>query len=78
MLNYKECSDEDFKSAMREKDSDVTTLSNECLYILYTKFQADARHCFYTASSYARDIGTKSENQANIYKKELQKRGVIV
>lgn len=78
MLNYKECSDEEFINAMREKNEDVTTLSTEHLYILYTKFQADARHCFYAASSYARDVGAKSENQAKIYKQELQKRGVIV
>ena len=78
MLNYKECHIDDFTKAMEQKNADVKTISNEYLYILYTKFMADARQCFYAGTMYARGIGYKSENQAEIYKKELLNRGVIL
>lgn len=78
MLNYKECCLEDFNKAMGQKNEDVGTISNEYLYILYTKFMEDARQCFYIGTSYARSIGYKSGQQAEMYKTELQRRGVIL
>lgn len=78
MLNYKECHIDDFTKAMEQKNADVKTISNEYLYILYTKFMADARQCFYAGTSYASGIGHKSEKQAEVYKTELQNRGIDV
>ena len=78
MLNYKECHIDDFNKAMEQKNVDIKTISNEDLYILYTKFMADARQCFYTGTSYASEIGYKSEKQAEMYKTELRSRGIIL
>ena len=77
MLNYKECHIDDFNKAMEQKNADVKTILNEHLYILYTKFMADAKQCFYAGTMYAREIGYKSENQAKVYKTELFNRGLI-
>jgi len=76
MLDYKECSIEDFERAMSQKNADVETLSDEYLYILYTKFMADAKQCFYAGTLYSRGLGYDSERQAKLYKSELQKRGI--
>lgn len=76
MLNYKECDINDFNEAMKNKDMDVKNISDTHLYILYTKFKADALACFYAGTSYARGLGIESENQAKIYKEELQNRGI--
>ena len=78
MNDYKECHRDDFTKAMEQKNADVKTISNEYLYILYTKFIADARQCFYAGTSYASGIGLESEKQAEIYKTELQNRGIDV
>lgn len=78
MLNYKECSIEDFEAAMKQKNADVKTISNEYLYILYTKFKADARLCFHAATGYATGLGYDSENKAKAYKEELQARGINI
>ena len=63
---------------MNEKDMDVTNISNEHLYILYTKFKADASICFAAGTSYASDISRQSENKANLYKEELKKRDIFI
>lgn len=78
MLNYKECSIEDFNEAMKQKNVDVKDISNAHLYILYTKFKADASTCFRASTSYASGLGRSSENQANLYKEELIRRGITV
>lgn len=78
MLNYKECSIEDFNKAMKSKNEDVKTLSNEYLYILYTKFKADASACFQAGTSYAMSLSRSSKNTANVYKEELQHRGIKI
>ncbi len=78
MLNYKECTIDDFNNAMKEKNGDIKTISNEHLYILYTKFKADASQCFYAGTSYSVGLGKDSESQAEIYKKELLNRGIDV
>ena len=76
MLNYKECSIEDFNAAMQQKDANVQSISDSHLYILYTKFKADASRCFYAGTSYAAGLGHSSENKASVYKTELQRRGI--
>lgn len=78
MLNYKECNINDFNEAMQNKDMDVKNISNTHLYILYTKFKADASACFYAGTSYASNLGRRSENRAKVYKEELQNRGINV
>lgn len=81
MLDYKECDMEEFNKAMEQKDEDITGISNEHLYILYTKFKADAQNCFDAFRSetvYQRSIRHRSENRAKGYKEELQKRGINV
>lgn len=78
MLNYKECSIEDFNAAMKEKNSDVETISTPHLYILYTKFKSDASACSHIKTSYASGLVISSKSQAEVYKKELQKRGITV
>ena len=78
MLNYKECSIEDFNDAMSRKNTDVKEISNEYLYILYTKFKADASVCFYAGTSYGSSLGRSSEQKAKIYKDELLNRGINV
>lgn len=78
MLDYRECSIEDFNKAMESKNEDVKTLSTEHLYILYTKFKADASACFQAGTSYAMSLSTRSKNRANAYKEELQQRGIKI
>lgn len=77
LLTYKECSAEDFDAAMSEKDTDVKNISDSHLYILFTKFKADALNCFKTGTNYANRFAA-SENKANLYKTELLNRGIIV
>ena len=76
MLNYKECDIADFNDAMQEKDRDAKEISDAHLYILYTKYTADASSCFYSESSYATGLGIASKNRAKVYKEELQRRGI--
>lgn len=78
MINYKECSIEDFNNAIKSKDADIKTLSNEYLYILYTKFEADAFACYQAGTLYSMEISRKSKEDAGKYKEELQKRGFNV
>lgn len=78
MLNYKECSIEDFNEAMSRKNTDVKEISNDYLYILYTKFKADASVCFHAGTSYGRGLGISSEQKAKMYKDELLNRGINV
>ena len=78
MLNYKECSIDDFNLAMSQKNADVKTISDAHLYILYTKFKADSSHCCYVGTSYAVGLGIDSRNKAYIFKSELHRRGVRV
>lgn len=78
MLNYKECSIEDFNAAMKEQNNDVKSISDTSLYILYTKFKADASTCFRVGTSYASDLAISSENRAKAYKEELKNRGIDV
>lgn len=78
MLNYKECSIEDFNKAMESKNEDVKTLSNEYLYILYTKFKADASACFQAGTSYTMILSRRSKDRVNTYKEELQHRGIKI
>ena len=77
MLNYRDCSIEDFHAAMQQKNADPSTISDEDLYILYTKFKADARHAAYTAGSYAMGISISSKQRAEVFKQELHKRGLL-
>lgn len=78
MLNYRECDINDFNEAIKNKDMDVKNISNTHLYILYTKFKADALACFYAGTSYARYLEGLSEDRAKVYKEELQNRGINV
>ena len=76
LLNYKECHIDDFNEALKLKDVDVETISNEYLYVLYTKFKADAKICANTQTSYAYGVGFHPSQRAKIYKNELVRRGV--
>lgn len=78
MLNYKECSIEEFNAAMKEKDNDVQSISDSRLYILYTKFNADALQCAYARTSYSSGLSISSRQRANTYKAELLRRGADV
>lgn len=78
MLNYKGCSIEEFNAAMKEKDSDVQGISDSHLYILYTKFNADAVQCAYAGTSYSSGLSISSSQRANTYKTELLRRGYDV
>jgi hypothetical protein len=75
MQNYKECRKDVFDEAMKQKDEDVSRISDENLYILYTKFRADARQAFSFGSTYASGIGRQSQRKADAYKAELLRRG---
>lgn len=76
MLNYKDCDIKDFNAAMAQKNNDVKTISDAHLYILWTKFKADARTCFRAGTSYSNGVGIDSENRAMVYEEELKRRGV--
>ena len=78
MLNYKNCPIEEFEAAMLEKNSDPSTISDEHLYILYTKFKADAATCANAKTGYATGLSISSEQKAESYKIELQNRGIII
>lgn len=78
MQDYKSCSIEDFESAMKLKNADPKTLSDEQLYILYTKFHSDAMHCKYVGSTYSHGVGIDSEKHAQIYADELKLRNISV
>lgn len=77
MLDYKECSLAEFEAAMQQKNADISTISSEHLFILYTKFKADACACGRARTSYAYGVGLDSSRKANAYKEELQRRGFI-
>ncbi len=77
MLNYKDCDIKDFNEAMAQKNNDVKNISDAHLYILWTKFKADTRACFYAGTSYSRSIGIDSENRAKAYEEELKRRACI-
>lgn len=78
MLNYKQCHIDDFNEALKNKDMNLADISDEHLYILYTKFKADALTCFRSRTPYAAGLGAASEDCANAYKKELKNRGISV
>lgn len=78
MLDYKECHLSDFEAAMAQKDEDVKNISTEYLYILYTKFRADARVCAQNRTGYALCLSISSDKRADMYLKELQTRGVQI
>ena len=42
MLDYRKCTEESYKRAMASKDKDIRRIPREYLYILYTKYKADA------------------------------------
>lgn len=72
--DYKNCDLDDFKQAMSQKNDDVETISTEYLYILYTKFMADANQCAYAGTSYTYGLSISSKKQAEKYKAEIMKR----
>lgn len=72
--DYKNCDLADFMQAMSQKDDNVETISTEYLYILYTKFMADADQCAYTGTPYAHGLSISSKKQAEKYKAEIMKR----
>ena len=78
MLDYKECSLAEFETAMQQKNADISTISSEHLFILYTKFKADARVCSRARTSYAYGVGLDSSRKADAYKEELQRRGFVI
>lgn len=85
MKNFKECSDEDYETAISMKDCEIEDIPDDYLYILYTKFVSDintirvcsggfSRHQF---SSYQYGIMKSTEHYRDLYKEELVKRGLI-
>lgn len=78
MLDYKECSLAEFEAAMQQKNTDISTISSEHLFILYTKFKADACTCSRVRTSYAYGVGLDSSRKADTYKEELQRRGFMI
>lgn len=78
MLDYKRCDIADFESAMAQKDENVKNISTEHLYILYTKFMADA--CAYSSvgTFYPMGLGISSKKRAQTYLEELKARGVQI
>lgn len=76
MLDYKNCSIEDFIKAMSQKNEDLKHISSEYLYILYTKFKADAIACGRAGTSYASGLRIDSNKRADLYKEELLRRGI--
>lgn len=71
LANYKDCHIDDFKAAIKLKNADPKTISTEYLYILYTKYKADAFQCYRAQTSYGNDIAKKSEDHAELFRKEL-------
>ena len=72
--DYKNCDADDFKRAMSQKDDAVETISTKYLYILYTKFMADANQCAYAGTSHTYGLSISSKKQAKKYKAEIMKR----
>lgn len=62
MLDYRECSIEEFNTAMQEKDNDVQSISN---------FRADATQCAYAGTSYASGLPCNKSSQEKDYSNEV-------
>lgn len=83
MKNYKECSDEEFEAAMAEKDKTVTEISDEHLYILFTKYRADVNQllintAFSRDNSYSNSILDKTKEKRDAYFAELSQRNIEI
>lgn len=71
LTNYKNCHIDDFKAAMKLKNADPKTIPTKYLYILYTKYKADAFQCYKAQTFYGNNIAKKSEDHAESFRKEL-------
>ena len=78
LLDFRECSEEDFKNALLSKDKPVEEISDEYLNILATKFVNDAAVCAYAGTIYSRGLSMDSKKRANTYIAELVKRGYTI
>lgn len=69
MLDFRNCSTETYDYAMRKKDSDVTAIPQNVLYVLYTKYKSESVKLSATNRVLASDARRK-----NMYWKELCRR----
>lgn len=77
MLNdYKQCTDAEFETALNMWKSEVKEIPDIYLYILYTKFDADA-NALSGISSYATGLSIDSRKKSEAYKRELIRRGLL-
>lgn len=82
MNNYKECSISDFNDAMdtmRKIESGkvpISEVSDEKLYIMYTKMSADYVHLGRVGSTYAKGLQSSTGKVVDIIDAELIKRSV--
>lgn len=74
MKNYKECTQAEFDNAMAKKNEDVSTLTNQELYILKTKMKADMDALFSADTLYARDLYYRTKKSFEKYDEELRAR----
>lgn len=77
MKNYKECSDEEYERALSQKNTkNLKEITDEDLYILYTKFMHDYCTIDSSWSSYTLDLSIKYKQRIDLYEKELKRRGI--
>lgn len=79
MLNYLECSEFQFKEAMRmvREDVKISDFPSDLLYIAYTKYCADTRNID-TGTSYAYEIYIETKKRRDQFKQELVRRGMKI
>lgn len=83
MKNYKECTDDEYSATMKtmhEVAAGKTPLSDvpaSALNIIITKMDADAAYLKSVGSSYASGLGSKSQNTADAFRCELDRRNAL-
>lgn len=70
MLDARNCTEKAFNYAMNKADADVRTIPTNTLYILYTKYKADAVHL----RKIDRNMASEAKERKKMYWNELVRR----
>lgn len=82
MMNYLECSDDQFRTAMKMcKEMAPEEMPTDLLYIAFTKYRADAFQlisAWESSSTYMNGLWQKTKKVRNQLGEELERRGIQV
>lgn len=79
MDNYKDCSYDDFKNAMDHysKDKVLSNFTDNELFIILTKYEADKLQLLYARTSYTSELAYKCTDTIRNIEHELKIRGKL-